>query len=112
MAQLLELSFGLGSDNRIAKTLILGDDPQLIAEILFVLTYFIRCSSVSKTENLNGRSRTESNGVFSPMKSDTPSPSSTSSEPMEPSTPKSPRFAVNIGGEWELNNFGLNSRRF
>uniref|UniRef100_A0A915DKG3 Folliculin-interacting protein middle domain-containing protein n=1 Tax=Ditylenchus dipsaci TaxID=166011 RepID=A0A915DKG3_9BILA len=51
MAQFLELSGGVGIGNRFAKTLILGENARLIAEILFVLSYFIRCSSVESKRN-------------------------------------------------------------
>jgi hypothetical protein len=46
LAQFLELSGGIGIGNRFSKTVILGDSPRMIAEILHVLSYFIRCSSV------------------------------------------------------------------
>lgn len=45
-AQFLELSGGIGMGNVFAKTVVFGVDPRLISEVLYVLSYFIRCSSV------------------------------------------------------------------
>ncbi|TMS38502.1 hypothetical protein L596_005216 [Steinernema carpocapsae] len=47
LAQYLEISGSVGSDHREAKTVVIGDDVVLIAKMTFVLSYFIRCSSVA-----------------------------------------------------------------
>lgn len=46
MAQFLELCGNVGFGKRHAKTIILGDNPKLITEILYILSYFIRCAAV------------------------------------------------------------------
>ncbi|KAI6229127.1 FNIP-M domain-containing protein [Aphelenchoides fujianensis] len=46
MAQFMELCGSVGAGCRLAKTVVVGDNQQLISEILFVLSYFIRCSNV------------------------------------------------------------------
>lgn len=51
MAQFSELSGGFGSVS--SKTVIFGNNPKLITEILFVLSYFIRCSSVGNKRKGN-----------------------------------------------------------
>lgn len=51
MAQFLELSGGVGMTNSFAKTVIFGNNSKLISEILYVLSYFIRCSSVESRKN-------------------------------------------------------------
>lgn len=40
----MELSGEIG--NVSSKTVVFGNNPKLITEILFVLSYFIRCSSI------------------------------------------------------------------
>ncbi|CAD5218457.1 unnamed protein product [Bursaphelenchus okinawaensis] len=46
LAQLMELCGIVGGGEKLAKTVIIGKNPRLISEILFVLSYFIRCSNV------------------------------------------------------------------
>uniref|UniRef100_A0A1I7XRV2 UDENN FNIP1/2-type domain-containing protein n=1 Tax=Heterorhabditis bacteriophora TaxID=37862 RepID=A0A1I7XRV2_HETBA len=51
MAQYLEISGSVGSTHRIAKTVVCGADSDLIAAILQVLSYFIRCSAIHHKED-------------------------------------------------------------
>lgn len=46
LAQLMELCGIVGGGERIAKIVVIGKNPRLISEILFVLSYFVRCSNV------------------------------------------------------------------
>ncbi|CAD5225511.1 unnamed protein product [Bursaphelenchus xylophilus] len=46
LAQLMELCGIVGGGDKLAKTVVIGKNPRLISEILFVLSYFIRCSNV------------------------------------------------------------------
>ncbi|KAI6180823.1 hypothetical protein M3Y98_00762700 [Aphelenchoides besseyi] len=49
MAQFMELCGSIGAaTSRFAKTVIVGENRELIDEILFVLSYFIRCSNVEQ----------------------------------------------------------------
>lgn len=50
MAQFLELCGNIGPGCRMTKTVIVGPDSKLINQILFVLSYFIRCSNVEVNE--------------------------------------------------------------
>lgn len=49
MAQFLELCGSVGVGCRLAKTVVVGEDAQTIGQILFVLSYFIRCSNVESS---------------------------------------------------------------
>ncbi|CAD5225766.1 unnamed protein product [Bursaphelenchus xylophilus] len=46
LAQLMDLFGIVGGGDKLAKTVIIGKNPHLISEILFVMSYFIRCSNV------------------------------------------------------------------
>lgn len=46
MAQFLELCGSVGLGCRLAKTVVVGADEELMNQILFVLSYFVRCSNV------------------------------------------------------------------
>jgi hypothetical protein len=46
MAQFLELCGSVGLGCRLAKTVVVGADSELINQVLFILSYFIRCSNV------------------------------------------------------------------
>ncbi|KAJ1365042.1 hypothetical protein KIN20_025253 [Parelaphostrongylus tenuis] len=50
IAQYLEISGSVGSAHRMAKTVVSGVDCDLIASILQVLSYFIRCSAIHQKE--------------------------------------------------------------
>ncbi|KAI1726231.1 folliculin-interacting protein middle domain-containing protein [Ditylenchus destructor] len=68
LAQFLELygSVGVpGSGHCFAKTVVLGDSPRLVSEILYILSYFIRCSTVDKSK----RKEALSPDSMSPIKS-------------------------------------------
>ncbi|KAI1732713.1 folliculin-interacting protein middle domain-containing protein [Ditylenchus destructor] len=68
LAQFLELygSVGVpGSGHCFAKTVVLGDNPRLVSEILYILSYFIRCSTVDKSK----RKEALSPDSMSPIKS-------------------------------------------
>ncbi|KAI6175300.1 hypothetical protein M3Y97_00673800 [Aphelenchoides bicaudatus] len=46
LAQFLELCGSVGLNCRLAKTVVIGENAELINQILFILSYFIRCSNV------------------------------------------------------------------
>lgn len=45
-AQLCELSGAVGYPPRAARTLLVGSDASLLAQLLTILSYIIRCSQV------------------------------------------------------------------
>lgn len=47
-AQFIELCGNVGAGCRLAKTVVVGGDRTLINDILYVLSYFVRCSSVEQ----------------------------------------------------------------
>eukprot|EP00127_Corallochytrium_limacisporum_P006778 Clim_evm48s235 gene=Clim_evmTU48s235 len=59
-AQLCDLYGNVGPQNRLARTLIVGRDANLIRKILHILTYFIRCNEVFEDDfKLDGLERGE-----------------------------------------------------
>ncbi|KFD51650.1 hypothetical protein M514_07529 [Trichuris suis] len=51
LAQLLDIWGAVTSPCRIARTLILGDKRDFVMKILFILSYFIRCSSIEQNSS-------------------------------------------------------------
>uniref|UniRef100_A0A5S6QZ17 UDENN FNIP1/2-type domain-containing protein n=1 Tax=Trichuris muris TaxID=70415 RepID=A0A5S6QZ17_TRIMR len=49
LAQLLDIWGVVTSPCRIARTLVLGDKRDFVMKILFILSYFIRCSSIEQS---------------------------------------------------------------
>uniref|UniRef100_A0A8L7TAE1 UDENN FNIP1/2-type domain-containing protein n=1 Tax=Brugia malayi TaxID=6279 RepID=A0A8L7TAE1_BRUMA len=46
LAQYMEISGSVGGATRLARTVIIGNDMKLITHLLYVLTYFVRCSAI------------------------------------------------------------------
>uniref|UniRef100_A0A0N5AH85 UDENN FNIP1/2-type domain-containing protein n=1 Tax=Syphacia muris TaxID=451379 RepID=A0A0N5AH85_9BILA len=46
LAQYMEVCGSVGAAERLARTVILGDDMALVTKLIFVLSYFIRCSAL------------------------------------------------------------------
>lgn len=44
----MEVSGSVGNATRLARTVIIGEDMKFITNLLYVLTYFVRCSVVQK----------------------------------------------------------------
>ncbi|VDM53141.1 unnamed protein product [Angiostrongylus costaricensis] len=71
IAQYLEISGSVGSAHRMAKTVVSGIDCDLIASILQVLSYFIRCSAIHQKDD-EQRFRLPIAQSFSPCTATTP----------------------------------------
>lgn len=46
LAQYMEISGSVGAAQRLARTVILGDDMSLVTKLIYVLSYFVRCSAL------------------------------------------------------------------
>ena len=53
MAQLMEVQGSVGHAQRMARTVLLGDDLRLLTKVIFVLSYFVRCS-ILRTNRIAG----------------------------------------------------------
>lgn len=42
----MEVCGSVGAAQRLARTVILGDDMALVTKLIFVLSYFVRCSAL------------------------------------------------------------------
>ncbi|EJD75443.1 hypothetical protein LOAG_17408 [Loa loa] len=51
LAQYMEISGSVGGATRLARTVIIGNDMKLITHLLYVLTYFVRCSAIQPNGN-------------------------------------------------------------
>uniref|UniRef100_A0A915PVT7 Ubiquitin-like domain-containing protein n=1 Tax=Setaria digitata TaxID=48799 RepID=A0A915PVT7_9BILA len=51
LAQYMEVSGSVGGATRLARTVIIGNDMKLITHLLYVLTYFVRCSAIQPNGN-------------------------------------------------------------
>ncbi|VDK49840.1 unnamed protein product [Anisakis simplex] len=55
LAQYMEISGSVGSAARLARTVIMGDDMLLVTQLLYVLSYFVRCSIIHPNLRLAGK---------------------------------------------------------
>uniref|UniRef100_A0A915C7G0 UDENN FNIP1/2-type domain-containing protein n=1 Tax=Parascaris univalens TaxID=6257 RepID=A0A915C7G0_PARUN len=46
LAQYMEISGSIGGAARLSRTVVMGDDMLLVTQLLYVLSYFVRCSVV------------------------------------------------------------------
>lgn len=51
LAQYIEISGSVGGVTRLARIVIIGNDIKLITHLLYVLTYFVRCSAIQPNRN-------------------------------------------------------------
>lgn len=51
LAQYMEISGNVGGATRLARTVIIGNDMKLITHLLYILTYFVRCSAIQPNGN-------------------------------------------------------------
>ncbi|VDK79177.1 unnamed protein product [Litomosoides sigmodontis] len=51
LAQYMEISGNVGGAARLARTVIIGNDMKLVTHLLYVLTYFVRCSAIQPNGN-------------------------------------------------------------
>ncbi|KAL3982033.1 Folliculin-interacting protein middle domain family protein [Acanthocheilonema viteae] len=51
LAQYMEISGSVGGAARLARTVIIGNDMKLITHLLYILTYFVRCSAIQPNGN-------------------------------------------------------------
>ncbi|VDN02992.1 unnamed protein product [Thelazia callipaeda] len=50
LAQYMEVSGSVGGATRLARTVIVGNDMKLVTHLLYILTYFVRCSAIQLDE--------------------------------------------------------------
>ncbi|XP_058513407.1 folliculin-interacting protein 2 isoform X1 [Ochotona princeps] len=67
-AQLGDLYGALGSPVRLARTVVLGKQKELVQRILYVLTYFLRCSELQENQLSWGGDHGEGDQVFNGSK--------------------------------------------
>ncbi|MFH4984940.1 hypothetical protein AB6A40_011649 [Gnathostoma spinigerum] len=67
LAQFMEINGSVGGAVRLAHTVVLGSSVHLISEVLYVLSYFVRCSSIRSTgENASRWMKSPEMESFSP----------------------------------------------
>lgn len=94
IAQYLEISGSVGSAHRMTKTVVSGLDYDLVASILQVLSYFIRCSAIHQKDD-ERRFQLPIAQSFSPCTATTPE--SLASPPSE--CPLDVTFSPSKGGD-------------
>ncbi|KAG1956669.1 folliculin-interacting protein 2 isoform X2 [Pimephales promelas] len=101
-AQLGDLYGALGSPVRVCRTVVVGRRRELVQRVLYVLSYFIRCSDLQEHVQPQG----QMNDPANPCTSQTTDPTSGSERINEKTDPLKPSLSV-IGTSEKALNSGL-----
>ncbi|VDM38812.1 unnamed protein product [Toxocara canis] len=55
LAQYMEISGSVGGAARLARTVVMGDDMLLVTQLLYILSYFVRCSVIHPNPHSAGK---------------------------------------------------------
>ncbi|XP_076848596.1 folliculin-interacting protein 2 isoform X10 [Brachyhypopomus gauderio] len=96
-AQLGDLYGALGSPVRVCRTVVVGRRRELVQRVLYVLSYFIRCSDLQENVQPQGQTDSPANPCPAQPAGPAPCPERTSEKPL--TTPGSGDVKADLGPE-------------